>query len=386
MPDDNSIRRFRIDVPSEVLDDLHQRLARTRWPDAETVDDWSQGAPLSWIQDMCGYWANEYDWRAREALLNRFDQYLTTIDGLDIHFVHQRSPHDEAKPLIITHGWPGSIVEFHKVIEPLTNPTAFGGQASDAFHVVCPSLPGFGFSGKPTTTGWSVERIAAAWGVLMATLGYDRYFAQGGDWGSAVTRSIGAIDAQHCAAIHITLAMGTRPRIHGEAEPDEQRALTGREYYQTWDSGYSKQQATRPQTLGYALADSPSGQAAWILEKFWAWTDCDGHPENVLNRDELLDNVMFYWATNSATSSARIYWESFGKPRATQLALPVGVTVYPKEIVTPVRSWMEADYPNIVHWSEQPKGGHFAAFEQPDLFVADIRGCFRPLRDRSPIG
>ena len=385
MPDDDSIRRFRIDVPNEVLDDLHQRLAHTRWPEAETVDDWSQGAPLAWIRDMCGYWANEYDWRAREALLNRFDQYVTTIDGLDIHFVHQRSPNDDARPLIITHGWPGSIVEFHKVIEPLTNPTAFGGQASDAFHVVCPSLPGFGFSGKPTTTGWGVERIAEAWGVLMARLGYDRYFAQGGDWGSAVTRAIGAGDAEHCAAIHITMAMGTRPRIHGEAEPDEQRALTGREYYQTWDSGYSKQQATRPQTLGYALADSPSGQAAWILEKFWAWTDCDGHPENVLNRDELLDNVMFYWATNSATSSARIYWESFGKPRATQLAVPVGVAVYPKEIVTPVRSWMEADYPSIVHWSEQPKGGHFAAFEQPDLFVADIRDCFRPLRDRSPI-
>ena len=380
MPDDVSIRPFRIDVPNEVLDDLRQRLARTRWPDAETVDDWSQGAPLSWIQDMCTYWAATYDWRAREARLNRFAQYITTIDGLDIHFVHQRSPHAEAKPLVITHGWPGSLVEFHKVIEPLTNPTAFGGQASDAFHVVCPSLPGFGFSGKPTTTGWGVERIAEAWGVLMARLGYDRYFAQGGDWGSAVTRAIGASDAEHCAAIHITLAMGTRPRLDGEAKPDEQRALNGAEYYQTWDSGYSKQQATRPQTVGYALADSPSGQAAWILEKFWAWTDCDGHPENVLHRDELLDNVMFYWATNSGASSARIYWESFGKARATQLAVPVGVAVYPKEIVTPVRSWMEADYPNIVHWSEQPKGGHFAAFEQPDLFVADVRACFRQLR------
>ena len=380
MPEDVSLRPFRIDVPDAVLDDLHGRLARTRWPEAETVGDWSQGVPLAWIQDMCRYWAEVYDWRARESLLNRFQQYVTSIEGLDIHFVHQRSPHAEARPLVITHGWPGSIVEFHKVIEPLTNPTAYGGEAADAFHVICPTLPGFGFSGKPTTTGWGVERIAAAWAVLMARLGHDHYFAQGGDWGSAVTRSIGAQDPDHCAAIHITLAMGTRPRVDGEPDAEEQRAIKGAEYYQAWDSGYSKQQATRPQTVGYGLADSPAAQAAWILEKFWAWTDCDGHPENVLGRDELLDNVMFYWATNSAASSARIYWESFGKARATQLSVPVGVTVYPKEIVAPVRAWMEADYPNIVHWSEQPRGGHFAAFEQPDLYVADIRTCFRQFR------
>jgi pimeloyl-ACP methyl ester carboxylesterase len=380
MSDTAAIHPFRIDVPDQVLDDLRKRLGETRWPEPETVDDWSQGAPLAWIQDICRYWGDGYDWREREARLNRFDQFTTTIDGLDIHFVHQRSPHPEAKPLVITHGWPGSIVEFHKVIEPLTDPTRHGGDSNDAFHVICPTLPGFGFSGKPTSTGWGVERIADAWATLMARLGYDRYFAQGGDWGSAVTRSLGAQDVDHCAAIHITLAMGTRPRIDGEATPDEQRALKGAEYYQTWDSGYSKQQATRPQTVGYGLADSPAGQAAWILEKFWAWTDCDGHPENVLDRDELLDNVMFYWATNSATSSARLYWESFAKARATQLSVPVGVAVYPKEIVAPVRAWMQADYPNIVHWSEQPKGGHFAAFEQPELFVADIRSCFRQFR------
>ena len=380
MPDDATVRPFRIDVADDVLEDLGRRLADTRWPEAEPVDDWSQGAPLAWIQDMCHYWGNGYDWREREALLNRFDQFITTIDGIDIHFVHQRSPHPEARPLLITHGWPGSIVEFHKVIEPLTNPTEHGGEASDAFHVICPSLPGFGFSGKPTTTGWGVGRIADAWATLMARLGYDHYFAQGGDWGSAVTRSIGGQDPQHCAAIHITLAMGTRPRLDGEPTEDEQRAIRGAEYYQAWDSGYSKQQATRPQTVGYGLADSPAGQAAWILEKFWAWTDCDGHPENVLDRDELLDNLMFYWATNSATSSARIYWESFAKPRPVNLSVPVGVTVYPKEIVPPVRAWMEADYPNIVHWAEQPKGGHFAAFEQPALFVDDIRTCFRQFR------
>ena len=235
------------------------------------------------------------------------------------------------------------------------------------------------FLGTPHI-GWGVERIADAWAVLMARLGYGSYFAQGGDWGSAVTRSLGAQHVDPCAAIHITLAMGTRPRVEGEPTAEELRAIKGAEYYQAWDSGYSKQQATRPQTVGYGLADSPAGQAAWILEKFWAWTDCDGHPENVLDRDELLDNLMFYWATNSATRSARIYWESFGKARPVLLSIPVGVTVYPKEIVAPVRSWMDADYPNIVHWSEQPRGGHFAAFEQPELFVDDIRTCFRQFR------
>lgn len=376
----DAVNPFRIAVSDDLLADLRRRLQQTRWPEAELVDDWSQGAPLAWIRDMCSYWADGYDWRAREALLNRFDQFVTTIDGLDVHFIHQRSPHADARPLLITHGWPGSIVEFHKVIEPLANPTAHGGDAADAFHVICPSLPGFGFSGKPTVTGWGVEKIAGAWAQLMARLGYDRYFAQGGDWGSAVTRSIGAQDPGHCEGIHVTLAMGSRPKIEGEPTAAEQRALDGASFYRDWDSGYSKQQSTRPQTLGYGLADSPSGQAAWILEKFYAWTDCNGHPENVLGRDELLDNVMLYWATNSATSSARIYWESFGKARASQVQVPVGVAVYPKEIVTPVKAWMAADYPNIIHWSEQPKGGHFAAFEQPELFVADVRECFRKLR------
>ena len=377
---DENVVPFRINVADEVLDDLQRRLALTRWPESELVSDWSQGAPLAWIKDMCTYWSEGYDWRDREAKLNRFDQFMTTIDGLDVHFVHQRSPHTEARPLIITHGWPGSIVEFHKVIEPLTNPTAFGGSAADAFHVVCPSLPGFGFSGKPTATGWGVERIARAWATLMARLGYDHYFAQGGDWGSGVTAAIGALDPVHCDAIHITLAMGSRPRSDEAPTPQAERASKGLEFYQAWDSGYSKQQATRPQTLGYGLADSPSGQAAWILEKFYAWTDCDGHPENILTRDELLDNVMFYWATNSATSSARLYWESFGKARPGIVTVPVGVAVYPREIVPPVREWMTHNFPNIVHWAEQSKGGHFAAFEQPDRFVADIRTCFRQFR------
>jgi pimeloyl-ACP methyl ester carboxylesterase len=374
------IRPFRIDVPDSVLTDLRSRLHATRWPEAEPVNDWSQGTPLAWIQDVCRYWADTYDWRTREALLNRFDQFITTIDGLDIHFIHQRSHHPAARPLLITHGWPGSIVEFHKVIEPLVNPTAYGGDAADAFHVICPSLPGFGFSGKPTATGWGVERIGQVWAALMARLGYERYFAQGGDWGSAVTRAIGAEDATHCVGIHVTLTMGIRPKVEGEPTAEEQRALAGAKYYADWDSGYSKQQATRPQTLGYGLADSPAGQAAWILEKFWAWTDCDGHPENVLSRDELLDNVMLYWVTNSATSSARLYWESFGKARVGKVRVPVGVAVYPKEIVVPVRHWMQDAFPDIRHFVTMPKGGHFAAFEQPQLYVDDIRAYVRLLR------
>ena len=378
----NAVTPFRIAVRDEVLADLKSRLRNTRWPEAELVDDWSQGAPLQWIKEVCRYWADQYDWRKQEAALNRFAQFTTDIDGLGIHFIHVCSPHPQAMPLIITHGWPGSVVEFHKVIEPLVDPVAHGGNAADAFHVICPSLPGFGFSGKPTATGWGVDRIARTWAVLMSRLGYARYGAQGGDWGSAVTTSLGAQDAEHCAGIHITLAMSARPNVEGQPTPEEARALKGIQYYADWESGYSKQQSTRPQTLGYALTDSPSGQAAWILEKFWAWTDCNGHPENIFTRDELLDNVMLYWVTASAASSARLYWESFGPKRRTAhtVRIPTGVAVFPKEIVTPVRKWMEPSYTNITHWSEMPKGGHFAAFEQPDLFVQEVRDFFRKLR------
>ena len=242
------VRPYTIAVADDVLDDLQRRLRNTRWPDAQVVDDWTQGVPLAYVQDLCRYWADEYDWRAREALLNRFDQYITEIDGLDIHFLHVRSPHEDAIPLLLSHGWPGSIVEFNKVIEPLTNPTAFGGDAADAFHVVVPSLPGFGFSGKPTGTGWGVERIGAAFTQLMARLGYDRYVAQGGDWGSAITAVAGSIDPQHCAAIHLTLAMSTRPK-GDPSTPEELRALDRLSYYMQWDSGYSTQQKSRPQTL-----------------------------------------------------------------------------------------------------------------------------------------
>jgi len=373
------INPFRIAVADADLDDLRSRLARTRWPEAECVDDWSQGIPLDYTRELADYWANEYDWRARESALNRFDQFTTEIDGLDIHFIHQRSPHDDAFPVVITHGWPGSIVEFHKVIEPLTNPTAHGGRAEDAFHVVCPSLPGYGFSGKPATTGWGIGKIAEAWDTLMSRLGYQRYGAQGGDWGAAVTTQIGRNEGR-CLAIHVNMPIGFPPADMGDPTDEEQQALERLNYYQQWDSGYSKQQSTRPQTLGYGLVDSPVGQLAWIVEKFWSWMDCDGHPENVLTRDELLDNVMLYWTTASAASSARLYWESFTFFGGGQLVkLPTGIAAFPKEIIRAPRSWCEATY-NITHWTTMPRGGHFAAFEQPELFVDDVRTFFATVR------
>ena len=376
----SEVRPFTIDVDEEVLTDLRDRLARTRWPEAETVDDWSQGTPLAYVQELCEHWAQRYDWREREARLNRFDQFTTEVDGLELHFVHQRSPHEGALPLLLTHGWPGSIVEFGKVIEPLTDPTRFGGDAADAFHVVAPSLPGYGFSAKPTEPGWGVERIADSSSELMARLGYDRYVAQGGDWGSAVTSVVGAKDPERCAAIHLTLAMGARPRIDGEPTPEEQRALDKIAYYRDWDSGYSKQQSTRPQTLGYGLVDSPAAQAAWIVEKFWSWVDHDGHPEDVIDRDDLLDNVMLYWIRGNGASSARLYWESFSKRRDLDITVPTGFASFAGEITPPVRSWVEPVYPNLVHWSSYDRGGHFAAFEVPEVFVDELRGFFGRFR------
>ncbi|AGC63215.1 Epoxide hydrolase [Mycobacterium liflandii 128FXT] len=374
------MRPFRIDVPEDVIDDLKARLARTRWPEAECADDWSQGIPLSYTRDLAAYWANEYDWRAREAALNRFDQFITEIDGLDLHFIHQRSPHEDAFPLLITHGWPGSVVEFHKVIEPLTNPTAHGGRAEDAFHVVCPSLPGYGFSGKPSSTGWGVDRIARAWETLMQNLGYQRYGAQGGDWGAAVTTQIGR-NGGRCVAIHLNMpiAMPTRTALTNPTAA-EQEVLAALAYHRKWGTGYFKQQSTRPQTVGYGLTDSPVGQLAWIVEKFWAWMDCAGNPENILTRDELLDNVMMYWVNAAAASSARLYWESFKVWGQTErVELPTGVASFPKEVLRAPRAWCEPNY-NITHWTTMPRGGHFAAFEQPELFVGDVRAFFATVR------
>ena len=376
----DAIRPFQIAATDEVLDDLRTRLRNTRWPDPEVVDDWSQGTPQGYLQEVCRYWADTYDWRAREAALNRFPQFVTEIDGVDIHFIHRPSPNPDALPLVVTHGWPGSIVEFHKVIEPLADPAAHGGQASDAFHVVCPSLPGYGFSGKPTTTGWGVQKIGEVWAELMARLGYSRYGAQGGDWGAAVTTAIGAQDPEHCAGVHLNMPLARPNTDPAEDSPAEQKAREALKFYRDWDSGYSKEQSTRPQTVGYGLTDSPAGQAAWILEKFWAWTDCNGHPENALGRDEMLDNIMLYWLGTAATSSARLYWESFGRMRSGTVTVPAGIAIFPKEILPASRRWCESTYADIRHWTEMPRGGHFAAFEQPELFVDDVRAFFRLVR------
>lgn len=308
-------------------------------------------------------------------------QFRTELDGLGIHFLHIRSPHDNALPLVMTHGWPGSIIEFLKVIGPLSDPTAHGGDAVDAFHVVCPTLPGYGFSDKPTAPGWNVERIARAWSQLMPRLGYDKYVAQGGDWSAAVTTAIGLQDTENCLGIHLNMPIVTPDRdTMDDLTEREKDALAGRKHYVDWDSGYSKQQSTRPQTVGYGLVDSPAGQAAWILEKFWAWTDCDGHPENVLTRDEMLDNIMLYWLPGAAASSARLYWESFGRASQAPVDIPVGCSIFPKEIFRSSRRWAEKRFRKLVHWNELDRGGHFAAFERPETFVDEVRACFRHVR------
>ncbi|NQZ95855.1 MAG: alpha/beta fold hydrolase [Myxococcales bacterium] len=377
----DSVSPFRIHATDAELEDLKRRLRATRWPEHETVDDWSQGIPLAYVQEIASYWAETYDWRAREARLNAFPQFHTEIDGCAIHFVHVRSPHEDALPLLITHGWPGSIVEFQEVIGPLSDPTAHGGAARDAFHVVCPSLPGYGFSGKPSATGWDGRRIADAWGVLMQRLGYSRYVAQGGDWGALVTTCIGHQDPKHCAAIHLNMPMvPPDPETKDDLTPAEQASRAAMLEHRRWGTGYSKQQSTRPQTLGYGLVDSPAGQAAWILEKFWAWTDCDGHPENALTRDQLLDNVMLYWLPGTGASSARLYWESFRKPPRDPVQVPVGCSIFPKEILYTSRRWAEKHFGSLLYWNELERGGHFAAFEQPAIFVDELRNCFRPLR------
>jgi len=379
--DSQAITPFKIAIPDAALADLKRRLEATRWPDAETVADWSQGIPLAYVKTLHGYWKDRYDWRAREALLNRFPQFKTTVEGIGIHFIHVRSQHSSATPLVLTHGWPGSIAEFQKVIEPLVDPTVHGGAASDAFHVVCPTLPGYGFSDRPTKPGWNTERIADAWNALMQRLGYRNYVAQGGDWGAVVTTQIGLRHAGPCRGIHLNMPIvAPDPDTMASLTDLEKSALAGFQHYNDWDSGYSKEQSTRPQTVGYGLADSPAGQLAWIVEKFWAWMDCDGHPENVLTKDELLDNVMLYWLTNSAASSARLYWESFNSVNRDPVAIATGISMFPKEIFRCSRRWAEKRFTKLVYWNELARGGHFAAFEQPETFVRELRSCFRSMR------
>lgn len=384
----SDVTPYDVQIPDTQLDDLRQRLARTRWPERETVTDWSQGVPLDYVRELCDYWAHRYDWRRAEAQLNAFAQFRTDIDGLGIHLLHVRSPHPDALPLIVTHGWPGSVIEFGKVIGPLTDPTAHGGRAADAFHVVCPSLPGYGFSDKPAEPGWNVQRIAAAWSRLMTGLGYERFGAQGGDWGSSVTTSLALQDPGRVIGIHLNqLLAAPDPATFDDLTEAEQDALASMEHAREWEDGYSVEQSTRPQTVGYGLVDSPAALCAWIIEKFWSWTDCDGHPENALTRDELLDNLTVYWLTCTGASSARLYWESIAHVREVLtgiddevIAVPTGCSVFPKERLRPSRRWAEKRFADIRHWNELDRGGHFAAFEQPELFVDEVRTFFRSVR------
>ena len=376
---------FRIEIAEAELADLRRRLRQTRWPEHETVADWSQGVPLVFLRKLCDYWADGYDWRATEARLNALPQFRTEIDGIRIVFAHVRSPNPEALPLILTHGWPGSVVEFMKVIGPLSRP----GQAADAFHLVCPSLPGYGFSGKPEQTGWGIERIARAWAVLMERLGYSRYGAVGSDWGTSVSTLLGEQDRAHVAGVHLIPPLaGPDPATLDDLTEAELAALAALEYSAEWDSGYSREQATRPQTIGYALVDSPAALAAWIVEKFWAWTDHDGPLEDVLTRDELLDNLMLYWLPGTGASAARLYWESIRQVNewiagtgASPVEVPVGCSVFPRELQRPSRRWAEKRFADIRYWNEPGRGGHFAAFEQPELFAEEVRAFFRLVRD-----
>ena len=384
----DAVTPFRIDIPQQALDDLRARLAGTRWPEAETVDDWSQGVPLAYLRVLCDHWADGYDWRATEQRLNSLPQFRAELDGLGIHFLHVRSPHPDAFPVVLTHGWPGSIVEFLKVIGPLTDPTSHGGTAADAFHLVCPSLPGYGFSDKPARPGWGVQRIAGAWIRLMARLGYARYGAQGGDWGTSISTSIGQQDPEHVAGIHLTPPLAPPdPATFDDLTDRERAALASLEHAAEWESGYSQEHATRPQTIGYALVDSPAALCAWIVEKLWAWTDHDGRLESVLTRDELLDNVMLYWLPGTGASSARLYWESIRQvnqwisgPARDTVTVPTGCSIFPRELQRPSRRWASKRFLDIRWWNELDKGGHFAAFEQPELFVDEVRAFFRLVR------
>jgi pimeloyl-ACP methyl ester carboxylesterase len=375
-----AVTPFHVEITPDDIADLRGRLQHTRWPDRETVDDWSQGIPLAYVQELCRYWASSYDFDAARERFNTTPQFVAEIEGLPIHFLHAVSPEADATPLVITHGWQGSVVEFHEVIGPLVDPAAHGGDAADAFHVVCPSLPGYGWSGKPTSTGWGIERIASAWAVLMDRLGYGRYGAQGGDWGSAVTTELGLTDRDHCFGIHLNMATGfPTSEEMADLSPSETAALEAIDLHRKWGTGYSKQQSTRPQTLGYGLVDSPAGQCAWIVEKLYAWSDCDDHPEHVFARDRILDNVMAYWLPGTGASSARLYWESFRRWRSGGVDVPTAVSAFPKEIFRPSRRWAERQYTDLRYWSEPERGGHFAALERPAAFVDEVRAAFRAL-------
>lgn len=382
---------FRIETSENELEDLRTRLRAARWPDKETVHDWSQGVPLAYVRDLCRYWSEEYDWPERQRRLNALSHFRTQIDGLLVHFVHARSPYPEALPLVMTHGWPGSIVEFAKVIGPLTEPVAFGGERRDAFHVVCPSLPGYGFSDKPKEPGWGIERIADAWTALMGRLGYSSFGAQGSDWGTSVSTCIGQREPEHVVALHLVPPLAPPdPATFDDLSDRERSALDSLERSAAAESGYSNQHATRPQTIGYALVDSPVALCAWIVEKFWSWTDHDGDLASVIGTEELLDNLMLYWLPRAGASSARLYWESIRRVNewisgatVDTVSVPVGCSIFPTELQRPSRRWTERRFTDIRYWNEPERGGHFAALEQPALFVEEVRKCFRTVRPPS---
>jgi len=381
--DQAAVTPYKIHVSDEVLKDLKARLAQTRLPNEISGSGWEYGTDLAYLTQLVAYWKDRFDWRAQERKLNAFDQFITTIDSVAIHFIHQRSKEPNAMPLVLTHGWPGSIVEFTKVIGPLTDPVHYGGRAEDAFHVVAISLPGFGFSGRPDARGYSPERMGKIIASLMARLGYQKYGAQGGDWGGIISRFIALDDAPHVAGLHLNFCIAGAPP-GGDANAGvpaaELQRMQARNTYMENERGYQQIQGTKPQTLGFGLNDSPAGLAAWIVEKFHAWCDCDGDVEKKFTKDELLTNIMIYWATQTAASSTRIYFENrVAPPNPAKVTVPTACALFPKEIIAPPRKWVEARY-NLTRWTEMPRGGHFAAMEEPDLLVTDIREFFRTLR------
>lgn len=391
----SAIRSFRIDVPEVALSDLRLRIAATRWPDRETVNDRTQGVQLAKLKPLVEYWGGGYDWRKVEARLNALPQFITEIDGLDIQFAHIRSPHKDALPMLMTHGWPGSIIELLKVIDPLTNPTAHGGNAEDAFHLVLPTMPGYGFSGNPTMKGWSPARMASAFHELMLRLDYPQYVSQGGDWGAIISEILAVQEPKGLLGIHINMPGTVPPDVlrrlrnfdpaPAELSEAEKAAYDRLLHFYRDGFGYAAMMNQSPQTIGYALADSPVAMAAYYYDKFAEWTDSGGEPEKVFTNDEMLDAISLYWLTNTGTSSSRSYWEGAqaggGPFNAFDIpTLPVAVTIFPAEIYPAPRSWGEKAFGNIIHWNEVDRGGHFAAWEQPELFSSELRDAFRSLR------
>ncbi len=382
----SAIEPFQIRVPDEVLEDLRERLARTRLPDQLPGSGWDYGTDTAYLKELCAYWRDKFDWRAQEAQLNRFPQFTTQIDGQRIHFIHRRSPVEGALPLVLTHGWPGSVLLFYKIIDALADPEAHGGSPGDAFHVVCPSLPGYAWSGPTREPGWDVRRVAETWAVLMQRLGYGRYGAQGGDWGALVSTHLALVDAAHVCGLHLNMVVaGPPPGVENPLEglePEEARGLAEMADFQKNETGYQQIQGTKPQTLGVGLNDSPAGLAAWIVEKFRSWSDCNGDVESRFSRDELLTNVSIYWVTQTINASTRLYCETMRSGRwglADRVEVPTGCAIFPREIIRPPRSWAEAWF-NVVHWTRFDKGGHFPALEEPELLLADVREFFRKVR------